>query len=200
MGNTHSGTLEFRNGERIPIFQSLKSVFKGNLCDNGVVKLTVSSSAWNNPKNLIEGNWSEYWYSKDEENQWIQIEFMSCLVSIKSYSIKTYHALNDGGHLQSWILSGSRDGEKWFAIDEHRNDSSLNGKLKSYEWNVVETPPFKYYKLTQTERNTFRKLRHNLILKGLEFYGSISPLPVRSQPIPPVHNLIHSQNIIEAYI
>ena len=87
--------------------------------------------------------------------------------------------------MQSWVLEGSNDGNHWIILDEHRRDSSLNGQFKEGFFNIVHTIPFKMLRITQTERNTFQKLRFNMILKGIEFYGVISPLPVRKIIKPP---------------
>lgn len=155
------------------IFSQLRKVFSGDLIKSGIVQIKASSTAWKVPDRLIDENWDQYWYSNDSPNSWIEIEFLACSVRLSAYELKTYHALYDGGHLQSWVLSGSTNGVDWITLDEHRRDSSLNGKLKTYRCPIIPSPPIRFIRLTQTERNTFRKVRHNLILRGIEFYGII---------------------------
>lgn len=168
------------------IFETLRRMFNTNaLVENGIVHIDVSSSSWKDPTHLIERDWSGYWYSGDEENSSITVEFLCCTVSIDAYSIKTYQGLYDGGHMQSWVLEGSNDGSHWIILDERRRDSSLNGQFKEGFFNIAHTIQFKMLRITQTERNTFQKLRFNMILKGIEFYGDISPLPVRKVIRPP---------------
>ena len=157
------------------VFEGLRKTFGlENLIESGIIKLDVTSSAWKDPSHLIEREWREYWYSKDEENTALTIEFLCCDLLMTGYTIKTYKGLNDGGHLQSWTLEASNDGINWEILDEHRNDKSLNNKNKEVKFPIVTLKPFKIFKLTQTQRNTFRKLRYNMILRGIEFYGTVS--------------------------
>ena len=165
------------------IIKTLQQLYSEDL--NGIIKITVSSTAWKDPKIILKNSKYDYWYSKDEPYQWIQFEFLGCCINLKEYQITTYKAFFDGGHLQSWALTGSEDGINWIIIDEHYRDSSLNGENKSFKWKVVESPPIRFIKLTQTGRNTFRKFRNNLIIKNIEFFGKINPLPFQIIPIPP---------------
>ena len=157
------------------VFEGLrKTLGLDNLIESGVVKLEVSSSAWKDPSHLIDKDWREFWYSRDEKNTSLTIEFLCCDLLMTGYTLKTYKGLDDGGHMQSWVLEASNDGVNWEILDEHRYDKSLNNKNREVVFQVVANKPFRIFKITQTQRNTFRKLRYNMILRGIEFYGTTS--------------------------
>ena len=167
------------------VFEGLRQRFgKEDLVQSGIVNLSVTSTAWKDPTHLIEKEWSSYWYSKDEENTSLTIEFLCCKLLMSAYTLKTYKGLSDGGHLQSWVLEASNDGVEWEILDEHRRDDCLNDKYREVKFPVVPTQPYTIYKLTQTERNTFRKARYNMILRGIEFFGTLTDFTQSPDVIP----------------
>jgi hypothetical protein len=144
----------------------------GNVHEKGLVNITCSSSQHNNCWQLVNYDWNDYFYTKNESNSWIQFDFKDRLVSVTHYALKS-----DGhfcGHLLEWILSGSNDGNSWTIVDSRKTEE-LNGKYltKLFECDTKSSVVqfYRYIRLTQTGKNSSG--RDFLQLGNIEFFGSI---------------------------
>jgi hypothetical protein len=127
-----------------------------------------------NPALLLDGRGTERWYSDNAEGAWLAFEFPHHKVSISAYAFTCDSTLPDAGQPQSWVIQGSVDGQLWITIDERRRDQRLNQEGKVVvRFLCRRSPPVKFVKITQTERNTFRRESYSLVLYGVEFYGNI---------------------------
>jgi hypothetical protein len=156
------------------LFATLRQQFGSDLIKSGTVKIVASGTGLGHPSVLIDGRCAERWYSDNSEGPWLLFEFPHHKVSLTSYQFTCDSTLPDAGQPQSWVIQGSPDGSTWIIIDERRRDQRLNHEGKvSANFVCHRTPALKFVKITQTERNTFRRESYHLVLYAIEFYGTI---------------------------
>jgi hypothetical protein len=158
----------------IGVFGTLRQQFGADLVKAGHVKVSASGTGMGNPSTLIDGRCAERWYSDNSESAWLCFEFPKHTVCLTAYQFACDSTLPDAGQPQSWVIQGSLDRSTWITIDERRRDQRLNreGKI-SGTFVCHRSPPLKIIRITQTERNTFRRESHHLVLYGVEFYGAL---------------------------
>jgi hypothetical protein len=151
----------------------------GNVHTHEIVSITASSNVRNSCHQVVDYNWTNYWYSKDESNSWIQIDFKARRISPTHYTIKSD---GEGGHhLLKWSLNGSNDGTSWINLDR-RDTNDLKGDyiVKSYACESIQSssssssssPFFQFIRLTQIGKNSSGC--DYLMLANLELFGKVS--------------------------
>lgn len=165
------------------IFYQLTNETGGNIHGNGTIEITSNSISTddNHPKNLVDFDKSNYYESSSVKNAIICFDLKNKLVQLDSYSIKSYPDDEDcGKHLREWVVEGSIDGENWEILDEHINDSTLNGP------NIISNFPvkqsdlfFRYVRLCQTGPTwhdaDFLYLS-NLCISNFEIFGKLKKI------------------------
>jgi hypothetical protein len=156
------------------LFSVLRQQFGADLVTGGHVKVSCSGTGMGSPASLIDGRATERWYSDNADGAWLAFELPHHTASISAYEFTCDSTLPDAGQPQSWVVQGSADGQSWITLDERRRDQRLNqqGKITG-RFVCHRSPPVKFVKITQTERNTFRRESFSLVLYGVELYGSI---------------------------
>ena len=155
------------------IIQHLSEKCHGNPYTQGIVDITYSSiwSESDDVKNIFEQN-NESFASKNVATSWIKFDFKGRKVSLDSYTLKTFNAEKYLNHLKSWILEVSNDDLNYQKIDQQENCDLLNGCLKESVFKVLNLPPQRYIRLTQTDENWFGDFYLNL--NQIEFSGILS--------------------------
>jgi hypothetical protein len=154
------------------LINHLEAVCGGNVHTNGAVSITCSSTAHNQCWQVVDYNWTDYWYSDALANSWIQFDFKDRVVSLTHYALKSHHGSSN--FLIQWTLSGSTDGNSWTVLDR-RNTQDLNGRsiTKIFECNerfsVGEF--YRYIRLTQTGKTASNQ--DYLLLTNIEFFGTM---------------------------
>jgi hypothetical protein len=129
----------------------------------GIVTITSSSTWRNHPSVLFDDELSDYWYSKDESNSWIVIEFKDISVRVSHYSLES----SPGGSncFREWILSGS--------LDEGITDDLVgSSKVQTFAVNTAEY--VRYVRLEHTGQTTSG--RSFSIIAHLELFGKLRRL------------------------
>ena len=140
----------------------------------GVVHIAVSSCHYKyfDPQNLLKlDNYHNIWYSTDKPDQWIMWDFSPYMISIKKYYLRTSGCKFNEGHLQSWVLLGSNDKQKWVEIDKRMDCDELNGGYKAAMFDSHCQSFFRFFKLQQIGHN-FR-YDYSMQLSCFECYGNI---------------------------
>jgi hypothetical protein len=144
----------------------------GNVHTNGILSITTSGNGYNSCHQVVDHDWTEYWFSNDAPNSWIQFDFKNRRISPTHYTIKSD---NHGAyHLLKWSLDCSHDGTSWVNLDRREtNDLNGNHVVKSYNCGSLESssPFFRFIRLTQTGKNSSG--RNHLQLANLEVFGKV---------------------------
>lgn len=153
------------------IFANLSKKY-GNLCEQGIVTVTSSGNISMPPKEIIDNNFTGYWYSTNVPNSWVMIDFGSLRIKPNAYSIRTGHfppcAVE---HIKSWVLEGSVDAQSWNELDRQKNTQDLNGDFKYKTYQCKQLEPYRYIRLRQITKNQHKS--HFLFLNNIELFGTL---------------------------
>jgi hypothetical protein len=115
------------------ILSHLSQKHGGNVHDKGIVTITSSSVISTDPqysaKNLADVNKGCIFSSKNEVNQWVQLDFHYIRVNPIRYSLQSHNCPSNCFHLKSWVIEGSIDGSGWTKLERRTNNNDLNGPL-----------------------------------------------------------------------
>lgn len=151
------------------ILTSLSQVANGNVNENGVVKITASSTDHSTPAQVADRGWSDFWFSQNKPGQWIMFDFVQRQVVVSNYTIKTIKFCEDSCHMKSWCIEGSADCMNWEMIDE-QDTNELNGSNKIASFKCKnESEPCRYIRLRMTGPN--QRGDNLLALNNIEFFG-----------------------------
>ena len=152
----------------------LKRETGGNVHDNGTIEIK-SSSIWSanfHPKNLVDYNKNNYYWSKNEQDAFILFDFKDREIQLKNYSIKSTSNPPNAAHIRNWKLEVSQDGELWTKVDEHNNDRTLRSQNAISTFNTKPTELFyRFIKLTQTGLSWYNN--NCSLIECIEFYGKM---------------------------
>ena len=163
------------------IMKYLSKKTNGNIHDNGTIEITsnfirVSKNNACHPKNLVDYENDSYYHSSGSPQTYVCFDFKDKEIQLSSYSIKTNPNESNNYHLKNWNIEVSNDGNNWSAIDEHSNDSTLNGPSRVANFHVQQKSDnfYRYVRLLQTgcnwnDNDKYHYLHFNLI----EFFGKI---------------------------
>jgi hypothetical protein len=70
---------------------------------------------------------SDYWYSKNVTNSWIQFDFREWQISMREYTLKAHGDCNRECHFRQWKIEGSNDLSKWEMLDERAINEMTKG-------------------------------------------------------------------------
>jgi hypothetical protein len=144
----------------------------GNVHDRGVVKITASSVFKEQYTPRYAADFESIWsfWSKNEPEQWICLDFKTLRVEPTHYTIRTDYNC----HLKSWAVEGSDDGALWTEIARRENNSDLNGKNAVKTFAVSQSGSFRRIRLRQTGPN--HNGDNDLTLSALELFGAVAGL------------------------
>jgi hypothetical protein len=153
------------------IFARLSSACGGNPAAAGLVKVIPSDEICNNFENVVLPNWRQHWFSF-HPNPWIAFDFGPRSVSLTAYSLRTYSGANQCGHLRSWVLEGSTDGQDYIALDSQTDSGALNSSAAVATFRFEASPPIRFVRLRLTGPNHAGS--DFLVLRGIELFGTFS--------------------------
>ena len=143
----------------------------GNVHKKGIVNITSSTTDYNQPYDVANENWNDYWYSKEESFPWLCVDFKEISIKPTNYTLKTFNCGSGYSHIKSWVLEGSNDGISWTVLDAQTNCSLMNQKRATIIFNCNGEESFHKLRIKMTGRN-----HHNgtyMCLAGIEFFGTI---------------------------
>ena len=140
----------------------------GNVHEKGIVEITASSNSYKQCHQITNYGWNDWWETTGEADSWVQFNFKTQGVYLKSYSLKSDGYGNE--HLCSWVIEGSNDGSEWKVIDS-RDTKDLDGHyfVKTFKCNQENKEFYRYLRLRQTGKNSAGN--DKLELSQIEFFG-----------------------------
>ncbi|OHS99343.1 hypothetical protein TRFO_34253 [Tritrichomonas foetus] len=155
------------------IFDKLSNQYQGNLDDLGVVKTTSSGYSFASPPcNVLDFHRSNYFYSKDTENPWIEFEFSDFLVLPIGYSLRTSKLGEENwSHIRSWIVYGYDFDDKRYVLDEQNDVEDMKGSMVSATFRIRDPIQCKRIRIQQVGKN-WAGLNF-MVLSAIEIYGKI---------------------------
>jgi hypothetical protein len=154
------------------LIHHLTDICGGNVHERGVVEISCSSTGYNQCWQVVDYNWTNFWYGRNSANSWIQFDFKNREVSINRYALKP-HKGSVNWPVQ-WTLAGSRDGTAWESIDSRNTQELVQASdTKTFDCSDQSNDPrfYRYIRLTQTGKNSSGD--HYLLLTNVEFFGSL---------------------------
>lgn len=146
----------------------------GNIHDNGTIEITSNSiNDYNHPKHITDYNQnnSSRYVSENKANSEMVLDFKNYRIQISSYSLKS-HNVYPSKHLKNWIVEVSKEGENWEKVDEHNNDSTLNGSYKIGTFKTKEMTTFyRFVRIIQTGTNWSND--YGTYICSFEIYGKL---------------------------
>jgi len=105
-------------------------------------------------------------WSEGKSNAWFEVDLKDHRFMPTHYA---YRGDAGGGenHPRTWALQGSEDGEKYFTLSQHENDSSVQRHQKGF-WNIAGSKESWRFLRIQN----LGKPKH-LCCSGIEFYGTL---------------------------
>ncbi|KAH0790405.1 F5/8 type C domain containing protein [Histomonas meleagridis] len=156
------------------IIAYLTKKFGGNVNEKGVVLISAETSLKSpnrQPPIVADFASSHYYLSLNSKVNWIKFHFVNFSVTISAYTLKSLPIGPRGGHLKSWVIDGSNDGENWTEIDSRLNNTDLNHKdaVKTFQCkNQIESS---YIRIRQIGEN---HAGNNIMgVCAVEFYGKL---------------------------
>ena len=163
----------------------------GNIHDNKTIEITSSDdNSGCPPKNLVDYDNSNNFYDSGSllrSEPKICFDFKAKSIQLFNYSIQSHHNNSgDGkstsgypGHLKNWVIEVSNDGRHWETIDQHSNDSTLNGNsiIATFNINPQPTTFYRYVQLRATGASWYGNNRYDIFFPFIEFYGKLKEAP-----------------------
>ncbi|EAY19771.1 hypothetical protein TVAG_178150 [Trichomonas vaginalis G3] len=134
-----------------------------------VVEITSSSKERSHPWNILDYNWTGWFYTRNIPDSWIQMDFKNKRIAPTWYSIKSDG--NSCSHIKNWVLEGSDDATNWSMVDEQRDNSILNGQFNVGTFKCSKSRFYRYFRIRQIDLNTSGN--NYLGMCNFEMFGSI---------------------------
>lgn len=176
LANRHLTNISFNAEEPLNgVLSSLAQLANGNVSENGIVKITSSSSDHGCPWQVADRGWNNYWFSQNKAGQFILFDFMQRQIVVNKYTIKTIKFSEDSCHLKTWAMEASNDLINWAILDE-RDTNELNGsnKVVSFDCQSGNNVSYRYVRLRMTGPNA--RGDNLLALNNMEFFGVLVDL------------------------
>ena len=155
------------------ILREISDDYKIDIINNGLIDVIASSvnSSGYIVNNVLKNDDSR-WKSNNEKNSWIQFDFKTRSISLKSYSLRSCNGP------KSWKIEGSNDMNTFTLIDQRNNPNDF--KYREYvnqHYNVNGSQDqFRYIRITQGDEGGWfnsSSISHYFYLNRVEFYGSL---------------------------
>jgi hypothetical protein len=163
-------SVEYETDAFDGILARLNQLCSKNPCEANLLKIYPSDEICGNVVNLAVPRWRHHWFSF-YPNPYIVFDFCGRIVSISSYSIKTYSGGSGCGHLRSWVVEGKcADRDDIIVIDEESDCPQLNGSGAQANFGCRKSERIGWIRLRLTGPNHAGS--DFLVLRGIEFFGT----------------------------
>jgi hypothetical protein len=143
----------------------------GNVHRMGVVKVTASSYySVRFPENVVDLAANSYFYSEDQPNQWLCLDFQKATVIATRYSIQTRQYGGDC-HIRTWVVEGSAVEDEWVELDSQVDVDGLDGLAKVGSFEIAKRVQCRKVRIRQTGPNSAGN--NHLSLGRFELFGEI---------------------------
>jgi hypothetical protein len=163
------------------IISELTRIHSGNVCEKGIVDITVSSNAAD--AFCLADLASRSSWSCKAADAWACWDFRDLLVRIDGYSLACWGR----GGPKSWVIEGSLDGSEW---------TDFNPRKVTHKWredgrfvrsfSVAKTPKLRFVRIAQLSQHSLDSgpSGRPLTLIGVEFFGSTVGKPLSRFGLP----------------
>ena len=156
------------------ILKYLNDKTGGNILQNGTINITSNNESSYTPYNMVDFQSDDYFRHENNEMSTILFDFKDKSIQMTHYSIHTGTYDTNRGHLKSWVIEGSVDGNQWDEIDNQTNNSSLNGSRYEAIFEVKHKRKefYRYIRLRQTGLAWCPDSNNNRFeIMYIDFYG-----------------------------
>lgn len=161
------------------IMRHLTNKVHENIHTHGTINISSNSISGekNHPRNLVDYNSNNYYYSLDAGEATVCFDFKEMSVQLNSYSVKSYQSSNSA-FLRNWAVEVSNDGVNWITIDRYKDDTRLKGSNLVANFAISNANNNKnycrYIQIRQTGNSWCDRYNHNYIsIYCIEFYGKL---------------------------
>ena len=151
----------------------MSTEYGNDFYNNGTIEVTASSIIDDNrvPINVFKKD-NSCWYSNNVKNSWIQFDFKTRSISLKSYSLRSCYI-----GPKCWKIEGSNDMDTFILIDQRNNNNNFRDGYVTQHYDVNSTEDqkrmrFRYIRITQGDDGNWYN-NHCFSLNRVEFYGSL---------------------------
>ena len=176
------------------IMNYLNRQSEGNVHDKGTVEITSNSvkpsvppfTMFNpeiSPKNLVDYDKKNYYFSQDNGDAIIKFDFKDRKVKLQYYTIRSLNNAKDA-NLKNWVIEGSKNDRSWNIIDERIKDETLKQRNITACFKVNhKSEYYRFIRLRQTGQSWCTSDKHNKFgSEYMEFFGQLKePLPPEEQ-------------------
>eukprot|EP00760_Papus_ankaliazontas_P010889 PhM_4_TR14560/c0_g1_i1/m.45645 len=150
------------------------SGFKNGV-DSGQFSVFASSTyKLSNTRAVVSPRTSDYFMTDNEPNEWVQIDFGNCVIAPTAYSFTSRHPILTGQFPRNWRLEGSLDGDKWFVLSRHKNDTSLSRRNPYGFWELEPVKGLPFLKMVRVIHEGLNSVGTNaLSLSDFEMFGRV---------------------------
>jgi hypothetical protein len=168
------------------IIAYLSKEYQGNVHGEGILEVTFGSlegetygtdaDAKNVADFAFESCFSSCYRAMGENiphtrNNWVCYDFKDRRVVPTHYTIRTSGDSADAGHLKSWLVETSADGESWREAAREENNTQLNGPFLSGTFPVAGGGEWRFIRLVNIGRN--HRGDDQLMIQAWEIFGSL---------------------------
>ena len=171
------GSIPYTGSGLDGIINFLRKEKGGDPHSKGIVEVMASSIGSSyKPEKVFDYKWTEAFYTKDESNSWICVDFKETRTVLTHYTIRSQYYTAYCRPLH-WVLEGSNtsNDSDWIELDS-RNTDDLKPSLATVTYQLKQpSQPFRYFRIRQTGPNSCGG-NHCLAITSLEFFGTVKTL------------------------
>ncbi|KAK8835970.1 hypothetical protein M9Y10_040167 [Tritrichomonas musculus] len=166
-------SLNANNGQFNGIIRQLTNECGGNVSDKGIVNVTMSSTCWGNPRDVVNLENTGLFGTCHEQDSWIKYDFKNKKVSPVCYSIRSVDYDKNWHHPKSWVVEGSNtDSNDWKVLDSRTDCMSLNNRSTVQCFAIQQSSDFyRFLRIRQTDKTWGGN--YYLTMSTLEYFGFI---------------------------
>lgn len=154
------------------IFKYLFDLYKENPVNKGLINIGGNSGDDSEKSllpSLIDEKWtSDYWYSKNESDSYISIDFKNYFIEIYKYRLRVGRT-SGSGFFSSWILKGITEDNREVILDEVNNSTEITKNHPETTRSIKNHSIVRSIKLImkgKSNDNDFNMLMRNIELCG----------------------------------
>ena len=161
------------SGQFNRIIRQLTNECGGNVSDKGIVSVIRSSDSCGNPRDVVNLENTEAFFTYDIKDSWIKYDFKNKKVYPVCYLIRSCNAPKGWCHPKSWVVEGSNtDSNDWKILDSRIECMSLNNSSTVQCFTIQRSSDFyRFLRIRQTDKNWYGN--DHLAMSTLEYFGFI---------------------------
>jgi hypothetical protein len=144
---------EYQDGSEFNGILAFLTLKYSNLRD--IVGIRPSKEGLGDAYSLTGDGQNVNWYTANEPNSWLEIDFKDRVVLLSSYVVRSRYSAD---HIpRNWVIECKNENTEYVVIDTRKNDGTLIGAEKHGNFvcpSQSDYPCFRYIGLRQTGKNS----------------------------------------------